>query len=702
MHRSLLVALLLTLTIGLALPSSEAGAAGLAPGFEEQLLGRFSRATSLAFTPDGRLLIGQQTGQVRVMKNGQALPTPALELNKADGGASVVCTTYERGLLGIVVDPEFAANGHVYIYYSACPRNGAQANRVARFTMAGDTIDYASQLILVDNITATGAYHQGGAMELGADGHLYVGTGDNHSDKGTLSQNLAVLNGKILRVDRKTGRGVVGNPFLGAANARRCGAPGGAPGAGPCEEIFAWGLRNPFRIAFKPGTNQFYINDVGQLTWEEVNLGVAGANYGWPQREGPCPANGLCTAQNAQVPPELLLYYQHKTPSGIFGGGCSSITGGAFVPAGVWPEEYNGDYLFADYSCGKIFRLKESGGTRTPSLFVANRGESSLVDLAFGPDVLPGRRQALYYLSYGGDIEIIRYTGSVNRAPEPVASASPTTGRTPLTVVFDGSLSSDPDGDAPLSYTWDLGDGQLRAGAVVTYTYGVTGTYSATLTVRDPLGAASTSLPIVLSPGNLPPEATILPRGVDAPFAVGETIQLQGTARDPEEGVLPGSALSWEILLHHDDHVHPFLPPTSGGTISFRTREPEDLAATTTNYLEVRLIATDSKGLESPVQVLNLYPKLVTVTLTTDPPGLLLVVNGSPREAPVTLTSWPGYELTIAAPGQLNEAGERLILTHWADSPRGGRRLITPASGGSYQGFFQPARDNAFLPLQAR
>jgi glucose/arabinose dehydrogenase/PKD repeat protein len=702
----MLVLLLLALAAGLAQPGPDVDAAGLGVGFEEQLLGRFARATGFAFTPDGRILVTQQTGQVRVIKNGQPLPTPALELNKARGGQSVVCTQAERGLLGIVVDPQFASNGYVYLFYSACEPGFPQANRIARFSMVGDTLSYASQFILVDNISATGSYHQGGALELGADGYLYLGTGDNHSDKGTLSQNLSVLNGKILRVDRTTGRGVPGNPFFGAANSRRCGAHGApSAGEGACEEIFAWGLRNPFRIAFKPGTSEFYVNDVGQLTWEEINRGVAGADYGWPQREGPCPATGTCNAQTTLVPPELLFYYRHNTTSGMFAGGCSSITGGAFVPSGVWPAEYDGDYLFADYSCGKIFRLKENpDGSRTPSLFVANRGESSLVDLAFAPDILPGRRQALYYLSYTGEVEIIRYTGAVNRAPEIVVTTkpSPPSGRAPLTVTFDASATSDPDGDAPLSFAWDLGDGSPpKTGPVVTHSYGLTGTFTATLTVRDPLGGIAQSQPIVVTPGNLPPEAQILPRRVEKPYAAGETIRLQGQGSDPEDGLLAGEVLVWDVILHHEQHIHPVLSEISGEEVSFRTPDPEDLASTTTSYLEVRLTATDTKGLTSTATLL-LKPQLVTVTISSEPPGMLLWINGETREAPTAITSWPNYALRVSAPGQLGSSGERLILTHWADFAHGGRTITTPSAPASYTALFEAARSNAFLPLQAR
>jgi glucose/arabinose dehydrogenase len=681
---------LLLLPLG-AVPTAQA--VGLAAGFEEVPVAKVARTTGIAFTPDGRLLISQQTGQVRMVKQGVLLPTPVLDLGRT--GSNIVCGNYERGLLGEELDPQFAQNGYIYLFYTFCPPGASPTNRVARFTMRGDTIDPASQLVLLDNITATGIYHQGGGLAIGADGYLYIGTGDNRSDQGQLSARLSSLNGKILRIDRATGRGVPGNPFFGTPEARRCGVAG-STGTSPCEEIASWGLRNPFRIAMRPGTNEFYINDVGNLTWEEVNRGAIGFDYGHPRREGPCPANGPCT--NPQPDANLLVYYNHRTSSGIFGGGCSAVTGGVFVPRGVWPAAYDNNYLFGDYTCGKIFRVQPgANGTPETSLFVGNRGQNSVSDFAFGPD--GSGRQALYYANYSSEIKLIRYTGSVNRAPEVVASASPRSGRTPLTVTFDGRGSSDPDGQ-PLSYRWDFGDGAGADGALVTYTYNTTGTFTATLTVRDNAGGSAVSDPIVLNPGNLPPEVTISAPDLGAGYRVGQRIDLQGAARDPEDGMLSGSRLTWVIDLHHEQHTHPFLEETDGQRVAITTISPEDLNATTTSFLRVYLTATDSKGLTATAS-LDLTPQLVSVTLDTNPPGLFLCINGVDLQAPVALTSWPGYPLDVVAPGQLVN-GERLIMTRWDEHARGARRLITPSSNASYRAFFDPALANLFFPALTR
>lgn len=684
------------------LPPPVARAAGLPAGFEDKQVARLSRTTGIAFTPDGRLLITQQTGQVRVVKQDTLVPQAALDLGKS--GTNVVCTSYERGLLGIAVDPEFARTSFVYLFYTSCVAGRAATNRVVRYTMVGDAFDSSSQFVLLDNIEGTGNYHQAGGMQFGADGYLYIGTGDNHAQQGRLAPLQSSLNGKILRLDRATGRGVAGNPFFGTANARRCGTPAGLPpGDGPCEEIFAWGLRNPFRIAMKPGSSEFFINDVGQLTWEEVNRGQAGTDYGWPSREGACPSSGLCVGDAIRQDPTLLFYYYHRATGGIFAGGCTSITAAAFVPPGVWPQEYSGDYLFADYSCGRIYRLKqEADGKYRASEFLGQRGENSVVDMAFGPDV-PGR-QALYYVNYNGQIKRIRYTGSVNRPPEASLSATPMTGRLPLTVVFDGSGSTDPDGDS-LAYSWSFGDGtpeQTTSTPLVTHTYSLSGTFQASLTVRDPAGAAATSEPLMLTPGNLAPTATIEPPNLGAGYRVGQTITLRGAGSDPEDGQLAGSKLTWDVRLHHDAHTHPFLEETAGSELTITTVGPEDLAAVRSSYLEVRLVATDSRGFQSEVAVAELRPQVVTVTLESEPAALFLCINGADRQTPAVVASWPNYRLDVTAAGQLDGAGQRLIMTGWRDQQGGSRRIVTPAADATYRAFFQPATTNLFLPASLR
>ena len=294
----LLVSLLLVVVAtalpaaGAALDAPRARSAILPPDFADAQVAVVSAPTALAFTPDGRLLITTQLGRLRVYANGALLPTAALDL------ASVVCTNSERGLLGVAVDPAFATNNFVYLYYtrrtaSTCA-GGDKVNRVSRFVLpSSNVVDPATEVVLVDNIPSPGGNHNGGDLHFGRDGHLYVAIGDGGCDyagggcqgANDAARDLNALVGKILRITRD-GEVPADNPFLGA-NTARCNVTGVIAVGLICQETFSWGLRNPFRIAFDPNaaTTRFFANDVGDATWEEIDLGQSGADYGWNVRE---------------------------------------------------------------------------------------------------------------------------------------------------------------------------------------------------------------------------------------------------------------------------------------------------------------------------------------------------------------------------------------------------------------------------------
>ena len=215
----------------------------------------------MQFAPDGRLFICQQTGQLRVFKNGVLLTAPFVSLSVDSGG--------ERGLLGVAFDPDFATNQFVYVYYTV-PGSPAH-NRVSRFTANGDVAAAGSELVILELNNLSGATnHNGGALHFGPDGRLYIAVGENAN--GNHAQSMANLLGKMLRINRD-GTIPADNPFFGTAT-------------GQNRAIWALGLRNPFTFAFQPGTGRMFINDVGQNAWEEINDGIAGSNYGWPTTEG--------------------------------------------------------------------------------------------------------------------------------------------------------------------------------------------------------------------------------------------------------------------------------------------------------------------------------------------------------------------------------------------------------------------------------
>jgi len=363
---SLKSVLLVVIAASLTFVASRATAAALPPGFVETQFGGNlpGSPTAMAFAPDGRLFVCLQGGQLLVIKNGSLLSTPFVTLTVDSSG--------ERGLLGIAFDPNFTTNNYVYLYYTVS--TSPIHNRVSRFTAAGDTAVPGSEAVILelDNLSAA-TNHNGGAIHFGPDAKLYIGVGENGN--GANSQTLSNLLGKMLRINAD-GTIPTDNPFYNTAT-------------GNNRAIWALGLRNPFTFAFQPGTTRLFINDVGQSTWEEINDGIAGSNYGWPTTEGP-------TSNPAFRSP--IYYYGHGTTSTT---GCA-IVGGAFYNPSVlqFPSSYIGKYFFADLCGGWIRVFDPTAGTATGFA----TGIVNPVDLHVGPD------GALYYLARGSGGQVFRVT----------------------------------------------------------------------------------------------------------------------------------------------------------------------------------------------------------------------------------------------------------------------------------------------------
>ncbi|MFT3787647.1 MAG: PQQ-dependent sugar dehydrogenase [Tepidisphaeraceae bacterium] len=356
-------------------------------GFVDELVaGTLTNATAMEFAPDGRLFVAQQNGALRVIKNGALLPTPFLSL--------AVDWTGERGLLGIAFDPNFATNQYVYVYHTVpAPSGGSAHNRVSRFTASGDVAAGGGTPILdLESLSATN--HNGGAIHFGPDGKLYVAVGDNAV--GSNAQTLTNRLGKILRINAD-GSIPTDNPFYTTAT-------------GANRAIWAYGLRNPFTTAFDPLTGAFNINDVGQNAWEEIDRGVSGANYGWPNVEGPE------TTPNPAYADPLFAYNHSGTDNDSTG---NVIAGGAFYrrPVGATnplPDSFDGDYFFADSGHGWIRWL--DGNTSNSTLLL--NASYGIVDLKVGPD------GSLYYLTRGSDaVRRLRYTVTPPSTPDLATSS---------------------------------------------------------------------------------------------------------------------------------------------------------------------------------------------------------------------------------------------------------------------------------------
>jgi glucose/arabinose dehydrogenase len=338
----------------------------VAPGFvSEAFVESLDRPTAMAFAPDGRLFVAEQHGNLRVVKDGVLLPTPFLSLPVDSDG--------ERGMLGVAFDPAFEQNQHVYVYYTV-PTPGVH-NRVSRFTADGDQAVPSSEQVLLDLPPLSAANnHNGGAIHFGPDGKLYVAVGDNNDP--SLSQPLTTPLGKMLRIN---GDGTIpaDNPFF-------------AETAGQNQAIWATGLRNPFTFAFDPISGRMHINDVGQGSFEEINVGTPGANFGWPGIEG--------RRTNETPPPGYSdpFFAYGRSGTGVVG---NSIAGGTFYRVAdgathAFPASYDGDYFFADFGAGFV----KSIDVRSRRVADLGSGLSAPVDVKVGGD---GR---VYVLEYGGRV----------------------------------------------------------------------------------------------------------------------------------------------------------------------------------------------------------------------------------------------------------------------------------------------------------
>ncbi len=328
--------------------------------------------TYIDFTPDGRALISEFNCTIKLVLPGKTTIESAPLLTIPN------CAEY---LISTVLDPNFSQNGYIYAFYIA---KNPRTERVSRFTVTGNTANPASEKLLwqADEGEASTATHLGGALAFGNDGKLYISTGDhgnNTINPDKPSQKLSSFLGKILRIN-PDGTIPADNPFI--------------DGTGPNKDaVWALGLRNPFRIFFDKKNDKFYITDIGQNKTEEVNIGVKGANYGWPDCEGTCSSPGMTNP----------IFTYDQVP-----GKRASITGGFIYSGTQFPPKYNGVYFYGDFVRNVIRYLVLNGNGTVADYAFEPANESgapaaSIMDVTGGPDGM------LYYVDMGGTVRRIRY-----------------------------------------------------------------------------------------------------------------------------------------------------------------------------------------------------------------------------------------------------------------------------------------------------
>lgn len=632
---------------------SEAGT--LPVGFAELRIAQGLDGTSVTYAPDGRLFVTQKKGVINIIKNGVMLTTPFMDFQ------SLVDNRNERGVQSLTFDPDFATNGYIYVYYCAI---GTNRNRVSRFTASGDVVVPGSEFVIVNLDVLPGSIHNGGALFFKG-GKLFITTGE-----GGTSSNAPLftsLLGKVLRINRD-GTIPADNPFYGTLS-------------GNFRLIYALGFRNPFRAAVQPGTERVFINDVGGSLYEEINELLPGKNYGWPSIEG---------KRTTQTPPanyqDPLFAYNHSQ-------GCS-IAGGTFYnpEATNFPSKYIGKYFFGDY-CNNYIRVLDPATGKVIETFATNVNRPISFTV--------GANGNFYYLARGGldggsteansqsccsEVWEVQFTNN----GFPTISAQPNSQTVSVggTAVFVVAAS----GNAPLAYQWQR-NGVDISGAT-SFRYERTNVSLADnnavfrAVVSNPLGSQASSGAVLNVTSDLPPVASIDVPATGSLYSAGSVLNFSGSGSDPEDGVLPASAFTWEINFHHDTHTHPAMSPLNGVKSGSFTLSPNHDPATNVWY-RIYLTVRDSQG-QTTTTFRDVHPIVSSVTLGTNRPGLSLTLDGAQVTSPFLFDGVAGIERSIAAPSPQEIDGIRYEFMQWSDGGAATHTINIPAADATYMAYYLP------------
>jgi glucose/arabinose dehydrogenase/PKD repeat protein len=684
----------------------------------------FELPTAMAFAPDGRVFVAEKSGLVKVLDD-LSDQTPGVFADLR----TQVFNYWDRGLLGLAVDPQFPSRPYVYVLYAHDAPIGGTAptygiagqtgddcsarvedgcigsGRLSRLEMLPDGTWNGVETVLVEDWFQQFGSHATGALAFDGDGSLYASGGEganwDYADygqngapanpagdpPGIVGQPLTAptaeggalraqdlrtpadpvgLSGTVIRIDPDTGEGLPTNPLASSsdANARR---------------IIAYGMRNPFRFALRPGTREVWIGDVGWRKWEEINTAadpttlVAPVNFGWPCYEGSARQDGyeaagldICRGLYSEPGAVTFPVFRYRQGAAAMSGDTCDVANGstsglAFYGTGAYPAAYRGALFFADYSrnCIWVMRAGTDGAPdpATAATFIAHA--ASPTDLKIGP------AGDLFYVDIaGGAIHRVRYDGG--DAPRAKLVADRTSGPTPLTVTFDATGSTSPVGSA-LTFEWDLDDDGVvdATGATASYAYATAGSYSPHLVVRDAAGRSVTA-DITIVAGNTAPSPSIETPASTIQWRIGETIGFRGSAFDVEDGTLPDSALRWTLILNHCSsaaacHEH-FLREAAGAVGTFVAPEHSY-----PSFLTLRLTATDNAGLEGVAEV-RLDPQTVALQFDSEPQGVAIATGDEVLVTPARKTVIAGSHVSLAAPASADIAGAIFDFEQWSDA----------------------------------
>jgi glucose/arabinose dehydrogenase len=618
--------------------------------------------TVIAFSPDGRIFVAEQGGKLLVIKNDVILPSPFMVLDVDSNG--------ERGLIGIALDPDFASNNYLYLYYTA--KTPAIHNRISRFTANGDQVLAGSEVILLDlmNLT-TATNHNGGAMAFGSDGFLYVAVGDN-AQQNSGPQNKDSYRGKMLRLN-KDGTAPPSNPFFNEAGATEVR-----------KRVWSYGLRNPFTFSIHI-TGRIFVNEVGGNgigKREEINdATLGGNNFGWPIGEGAINTVGYTDPVYNYASTTAL-----STPFGC------AITGGAFFSPSTttYPATYLQKYFFQDFCQGWIYYIDPTVGNPSVTVFATGLTGNTL-SITTGLDgnlyYLDRDAKQLYRLEYTQNFSIVQQPSSVSINHGQGASFSVVASSTEV-----------------LTYQWQKNRVDIAGATQTTLLLNSVlvsdaGSYRVKVTNSSLSSIFSESATLTVAPLNATPVVTLLnPTKTPQMFySAGDVIKLKATALDPEEGALPSSSFMWHIDFHHDTHTHD-SPAVEGNEVEITI--PNEGETSDNVWYRFTVMVTDSKGAVG-IDSVDVFPNKVEISLSSRPIGLSLAIDGQPFSTDTLVTSVRGILRTISAPAQQTKLGTAYYFVSWSTGGTIGQ-TISPTASASYVAQYKRKQSIAFNAIEPK
>ncbi len=619
--------------------------------------------TVIAFSPDGRIFVAEQGGKLLVIKNDVILPSPFMVLDVDSNG--------ERGLIGIALDPDFASNNYLYLYYTA--KTPAIHNRISRFTANGDQVLAGSEVILLDlmNLT-TATNHNGGAMAFGSDGFLYVAVGDN-AQQNSGPQNKDSYRGKMLRLN-KDGTAPPSNPFFNEAGATEVR-----------KRVWSYGLRNPFTFSIQPVTGRIFVNEVGGNgigKREEINdATLGGNNFGWPIGEGAINTGGYTDP-----------FYNYASTTALSTPFGCAITGGAFFSPNTttYPATYLQKYFFQDFCQGWIYYIDPTVSNPNATVFAIGLTSNTL-SITSGLDgnlyYLDRDAKQLYRLEYTQNFSIVQQPASVSINQGQGASFSVVASSTEV-----------------LAYQWqkngiDIAGATQSTLLLNSVLVSDAGSYRVKVTNSSLSSIFSESATLTVAPLNAAPVVTLLnPTKTPQMFySAGDVIKLNATALDPEEGALPSSSFMWHIDFHHDTHTHD-SPAVEGNEVEITI--PNEGETSDNVWYRFTVMVTDSKGAIG-IDSVDVFPNKVEISLSSKPSGLSLAIDGQPFSTDTLVTSVRGILRTISAPVQQTKLGTTYCFFSWSN---GGTisQTISPTTSASYVAQYKRKQSIAFNAIEPK